>query len=75
MKKFYRQVFIVQYLLKGLSVAKNCLRPESAPLMRVVAQKIYSKVLPVSCTNNTHREVTDLVNHGLVKNAKTWNGT
>ena len=43
--------------------------------MRVVAQKIYSKVHPVSFTNNTHHEVTDLVNHGLVKNAKAWNGT
>ena len=25
----------------------------------------------VSCTN-THRDVTDLVNHGMVKNAKAW---
>ena len=25
----------------------------------------------VSCTN-THRDVTDLVNHGMVKNTKTW---
>ena len=24
-----------------------------------------------SCTN-THRDVTDLVNHGMVKNTKTW---
>ena len=22
---------------------------------------------PVSCTNNTHHDVTDLVNHGFVK--------
>ena len=43
--------------------------------MRVVAQKIYSNVHTVSLSNNTHHEVTDLVNHGLVKNAKTWNGT
>ena len=26
---------------------------------------------PVLCTN-THHDVTDLVNHGLVKNTKTW---
>ena len=26
---------------------------------------------PVSCTN-THRDVTDLVNHGMVKNTKDW---
>ena len=26
---------------------------------------------PVSCTN-THHDVTDLVNHGMVKNTKTW---
>ena len=26
---------------------------------------------PVSCTN-THHDVTDLINHGMVKNTKTW---
>ena len=26
---------------------------------------------PVSCTD-THHDVTDLLNHGMVKNAKTW---
>ena len=33
-------------------------------------QKIYSKMHPVSC-NNTHHGVTDLVNHGMVKNTRT----
>ena len=37
----------------------------------VVVQKIYSKMHLVSC-NNTHCDVTDLVNHGMVKNIKTW---
>ena len=37
----------------------------------VVAQKIYSKMHPVLCTN-THHDVTDLVNHGMVKNTKIW---
>ena len=37
----------------------------------VVVQKIYSKMHLVSCTN-THHDVTDLVNHGMVKNTKTW---
>ena len=36
-----------------------------------VVQKIYSKMHLVSCTN-THRDVTDLVNHRMVKNTKTW---
>ena len=36
----------------------------------VVVQKIYSKMHPVSC-NNTHHDVTDLVNHGIVKKTKT----
>ena len=36
-----------------------------------VVQKIYSKMHLVSCIN-THRDVTDLVNHGKVKNTKTW---
>ena len=36
-----------------------------------MVQKIYSKMYLVSCTN-THRDVTDLVNHGMVKNRKTW---
>ena len=31
----------------------------------VVVQKIYSKMHPVSCTN-THHDVTDLVNYGMV---------
>ena len=36
-----------------------------------VVQKIYSKMHLVSCTN-THCDVTDLVNHGMVKNTKAW---
>ena len=36
-----------------------------------MVQKIYSKMHPVSCTN-THHDVTDLVNHGVVENTKTW---
>ena len=30
-----------------------------------------SKMHLVSCTN-THRHITDMVNHGMVKNKKTW---
>ena len=37
----------------------------------IVVQKIYSKMRPVSCTN-TLRDITDLVNHGMVKTTKTW---
>ena len=33
--------------------------------------KRYSKMHPVSCTN-TYHDVTDLVNHGIVENTKTW---
>ena len=33
--------------------------------------KKYSKMHPVSCTD-THHNVTDFVNHGMVKNTKTW---
>ena len=36
-----------------------------------MVQKIYSKMHPVLCTN-THHDVIDLVNHGMVKNTKTW---
>ena len=36
-----------------------------------VVQKIYSKMDLVSCTN-THCNFTDFVNHGMVKNTKTW---
>ena len=36
-----------------------------------MVQKIYSKIHPVSCTNTDH-DVTDLVNHGIVKNTITW---
>ena len=35
----------------------------------VVDQKIYSNMSPVSFTN-THHDVTDLVNHGMVKITK-----
>ena len=31
----------------------------------------YSKMHPISCTN-THHDVTDLLNHGIVKTTKTW---
>ena len=37
----------------------------------VVVQKICSKMYLVSCFN-IHRDVTDSVNHGMVKNTKTW---
>ena len=36
-----------------------------------MVQEIYSKMHPVSCTN-THHDVTYFVNHGMVKNTKTW---
>ena len=36
-----------------------------------VVQKIYSKMHLVSCTN-THHDVTDFVDLGMVKNTKTW---
>ena len=36
-----------------------------------VVQKIYSKMHLISCTN-THCDITDLVNHGMYKNTKTW---
>ena len=43
----------------------------------VLVQKIYLKMYLVSCTN-THHDITVLVNHGKIKNAKTcvsweWN--
>ena len=36
-----------------------------------MVQKIYSKMHPVSCTN-THHDITELVNQGMVKYTKTW---
>ena len=36
-----------------------------------MVQKIYSKMHPALC-NNTQHDVTDLVNHGMVENTKTW---
>ena len=36
-----------------------------------LVQKIYSKMFLVSCTN-THHDVTDSVNRGMVKNTKRW---
>ena len=35
----------------------------------VVVQKGYSKIYLISCTN-AHRDVTDLLNSGMVKNTK-----
>ena len=37
----------------------------------VAFHKIYSKMYLVSCAN-THRHVADSVNHGMLKNTKTW---
>ena len=48
-----------------------CINWPSLVTYWVVVQKIYSKMHPVLC-NNTHHDATDLVNHGIVKNAKTW---
>ena len=36
----------------------------------VVVQKVYSKMHPISCANTCY--ITDLVNHAMVKNTKTW---
>ena len=36
-----------------------------------MAQKIYSNMHPVSCTN-THHDVTDLLYHSMAKDTKTW---
>ena len=36
-----------------------------------LVQKIYSKMYLVSCTN-THRNITDSINHRIVTNTKTW---
>ena len=36
-----------------------------------MVQKIYSKMHLVLCSN-THHNITDLVNYGIVKNTKTW---
>ena len=36
-----------------------------------MVQKIYSKLHPVPCAN-THHDVTDMLNHGMVENTKTW---
>ena len=36
----------------------------------IMVQKIYYNMHPVSCTN-THHDVTDFENHGIVKNTKT----
>ena len=41
------------------------------PLFISINWPRYSKTQPVSCTN-THHDVTDLINHGIVKNTKTW---
>ena len=40
-------------------------------LVTVVVQKTYSKMHPVLSTNTDH-DVADLVNHGMLKNTKTW---
>ena len=36
-----------------------------------MVQKVHSKMHSVAYTN-THHDVLDLVNHGMVKNTKTW---
>ena len=39
-------------------------------LMNCGSKDIFKKIYPVSCTN-TYHDVTDLVNHGIVKKTKT----
>ena len=38
-RAFQKKAFFI--IFKGLSFAKNCLRPESAPLIRIVRAKLY----------------------------------
>ena len=52
------------YACLYLSVSQVC-------WLKVVVRKICSKMHSVSC-NNTHHDDTDLVNHGMYKNTKTW---
>ena len=40
-------------------------------LMSCGSKDIHSKMHPVTCTNTRH-DVTDFVNHGMVKYSKTW---
>ena len=34
---------------------------------------MYSEMLPVACTNHTHHDFIDMLNHGMVENTKNWN--
>ena len=58
-------------LLKIIALAYIYQLTKFGGLMWVVVQKIYSKLYLVSC-NNTHRDITDSVNNGMVINTKTW---
>ena len=57
-------------LLKTIALAYIYQRTKFGDFMFVV-KNIYSKMHLISCTN-THCDITHLVNHGMVKNTKTW---
>ena len=44
---------------------------EKNEFQKNMVQKIHSKLHPVSYTN-THHDIKDLLNHGMVENTKTW---
>ena len=69
----FRQWLPMKYLCLYFANTDSPSTPVSAhtilaytPPPRFVVQKIYSKMHLISCTN-THRDITDLVNHGMLK--------
>ena len=54
-----------------LSLLLKSINWPSLVTLWVVVQKIYSEIHLVSSAY-THHDVTDLVNHGMIKNTKTW---
>ena len=58
-------------LLKIIALAYIFQLTKSSVLMRCGSKDIYLKLHSVACTNTDHG-ITDLLNHGKVKSAKTW---
>ena len=72
MKRTWNLVLVLQIVQKVPENYCPCLYYQLTKFDDITfqaAEKIYLKMHPVSCTN-THDEVADLVNHGMVKNIK-----
>ena len=70
LERAWNLALVLQIVQKNSQKYFPCLYLSIDQVWWVNESWIFSKMLPVSCTN-THHDVTHLVNHGMVKDTKS----